>query len=278
MALRIMTNESAINAQRHLGISSDRLSNDLEKLNSGSRINHASDDAAGLAISDTQNATIRSMGQAMKNAQDAVSLVQVFEGGTNEINNSLIRIRELSMQSASDTVGDRERLLINNEVQELKSEIDRIAGSTKYAGKVLLTGETPVLEFQIGPDNNPDVDRITFDPGNSNLTAGALNVDGLDVSKKQDAQDSLELLDDAIFRVNQVRSKIGSVQGRLMSAYNTDGIFSENLSAARSRIRDTDVALESSNLARDTIIRNSGVAMLSQANQTPAVALQLLRQ
>jgi flagellin len=278
MALRIMTNETAINAQRHLGISNDRLSTDLEKLNSGSRINHASDDAAGLAISDTQNATIRSMGQAMKNAQDASSLVQVFEGGTNEINNSLIRIRELSMQSASDTVGDRERMLINNEVQELKAEIDRIAQSTKYAGKVLLNGEAPVLEFQIGPDNNPDVDRITFDPGNANLTAGALNVDGLDISKKQDAQDSLEVLDDAIFRVNEVRSKIGSVQSRLMSAYSTDGIFSENLSSARSRIRDTDVALESSNLARDTIVRSSGVAMLSQANQTPAVALQLLRQ
>ncbi len=276
MSLRIMTNESAINAQRNLYMTNNRLYSTLEKLSSGSRINRASDDAAGLAISDTLQATIRSMGQAIRNAQDGGSLIQVFEGGTNEINNILMRIRELSMQSASDTVGDRERGLINNEVQELKSEVERIAQTTKYAGKNLLNGESPVFEFQVGTENNPAADRITYDPGEANLTAGALGIDGIDISEKANAQEALTTLDEGIQRVNEVRAKVGSVQSRLLSTVSTQMIFTENLSAARSRIRDTDIAQESTNLARETIIRNSGVAMLSQANQIPAVALQLL--
>jgi flagellin len=278
MALRIMTNEAAMTAQRNLESTNNRLSTSMERLNSGSRINHASEDAAGLAISDTLNATIRSVGQAIRNAQDGASLVQVFEGGTNVINNNLVRIRELAMQASSDTVGDRERGLINNEVQELKAEIERTAQTTKYAGKTLLNGEAPVLEFQVGPDNAPEVDRIIFNPGDANMTASSLGVDGIDVTDKGGAQDSLQQLDDAMFRVNQIRSKIGSIQSRLQSSIETSGIYTENLSSAKSRIRDTDVAEESTNLAKETIIRNSGVAMLTQANQTPAVALQLLRQ
>lgn len=277
MSLRIMTNEAAINAQRHLYQTNNRLYSTLEKLSSGSRINRAADDAAGLAISDTMQATIRSMGQAMRNAQDGGSLIQVFEGGTNEINNILMRVRELAMQSSSDTVGDRERALINNEVQELKNEVDRIARTTKYAGKNLLNGEAPLLEFQVGTDNNPEVDRISFDPGDANLTASSLGIDGVSIDAKSGAQDALEVLDEGIQRVNTVRAKVGSIQSRLQSTVATQMIFQENMSAARSRIRDTDIALEATNLARETIIRNSGVTMLSQANQTPAVALQLLR-
>ncbi len=277
MALRIMTNEGALNAQRNLELTQNRLQSTLEKLSSGSRINKAADDAAGLAISDTLRSTIRSLGQAMKNSQDGISLVQVFEGGTNEINNSLMRIRELSMQASSDTVGDRERSLINNEVQELTKEVQRISQTTRYAGKTLLNGEAQPLEFQVGTENNPDVDRITFDPGNANLTASALGIDGLDISQKEDAQSSLELLDNAIFHVNEVRAKVGSIQSRLQTTVASNSIFQENLSAANSRIRDTDIAAESTNLARETIIRNSGVTVLQQANQEPAVALQLLR-
>ena len=278
MSLRIMTNESAINAQRNLELTGNRLESTLEKLSSGSRINRAADDAAGLAISDTLSSTVRSLGQAIRNAQDGTSLVQVFEGGTNEVNNALMRIRELAMQSASDTVGDKERSLINNEVQELKSEIERISQTTRYVGKTLLNREASTLEFQVGTENNPDVDRITFDPGTANLTAGALGVDGVDIGSKEGAQESLEVLDSAMFKVNEVRARIGSIQSRLQTTMASSAIFSENLSSARSRIRDTDIAIESTNLARETIIRNSGVAVLSQANQTPAVALQLLRQ
>jgi len=272
-----MTNESAINAQRNLEGTTNRLNSTLEKLASGARINRASDDAAGLAISDSLNANIRSIGQAIRNAQDGVSLVQVFEGGTNEINNMLIRVRELAMQAASDTVGDRERGLINNEVQELKNEVERVSQTTRYAGKTLLNGEAGTMEFQVGIENNPEVDRITFDPGEANLTAGALDLDGLDIASKEGAQDSLETLDAAINKVNAVRAQVGSIQSRFQTTIASSSIFSENLSAAKSRIRDTDIALESSNLARETIIRNSGVAMLAQANQTPAIALQLLR-
>lgn len=276
MSLRIMTNESAINAQRNLELTNNRLQSSLEKLSSGSRINRAADDAAGLAISDTLNSQIRSIGQAIRNAQDGSSLAQVFEGGTNEINNMLMRIRELAMQASSDTVGDRERTLINNEVQELKSEVGRVAQTTKYAGNTLLNGESKSLEFQVGTGNTPESDRITFDPGEANLTADALGIDGIDISQKESAQEALDTLDEGMQKVNQVRAKVGSIQSRLQSTVATQNIFMENLSAAKSRIRDTDIAQESTNIARETIIRNSGVAMLSQANQIPSVALQLL--
>jgi len=273
-----MTNEQAINAQRNLEMTNNRLQSSLEKLSSGYRINRAADDAAGLAISDTLNAEIRSIGQAVRNAQDGSSLIQVFEGGTNEINNMLTRIRELAMQASSDTVGDRERSLINNEVQELILEVERVSQTTRYAGKTLLNGESPVLEFQVGIENNAEVDRITFDPGDADLTSSALGIDGINISEKTNAQESLEILDEGIQRVNTIRAKVGSVQSRLQTTVSVQSIFQENLLAAKSRIRDTDIAAESTNLARETIIRNSGVAMLSQANQTPAVALQLLRQ
>ncbi len=276
MSLRIMTNESAINAQRNLELTNNRLQTSLERLSSGSRINRAADDAAGLAISDTLNSQIRSIGQAIRNAQDGASLAQVFDGGTNEINNMLMRIRELAMQASSDTVGDRERGLINNEVQELKSEVNRVAQTTKYAGNTLLNGEAKALEFQVGTGNTPESDRITFDPGEANLTADSLGIDGIDITQKDSAQEALEILDEGMQKVNQVRAKVGSIQSRLQSTVSTQNIFMENLSAAKSRIRDTDIAQESTNLARETIIRNSGVAMLSQANQIPSIALQLL--
>jgi flagellin len=271
-----MTNESAINAQRNLELTNNRLQTSLERLSSGSRINRAADDAAGLAISDTLNSQIRSIGQAIRNAQDGASLAQVFDGGTNEINNMLMRIRELAMQASSDTVGDRERGLINNEVQELKSEVNRVAQTTKYAGNTLLNGEAKALEFQVGTGNTPESDRITFDPGEANLTADSLGIDGIDITQKDSAQEALEILDEGMQKVNQVRAKVGSIQSRLQSTVSTQNIFMENLSAAKSRIRDTDIAQESTNLARETIIRNSGVAMLSQSNQIPSIALQLL--
>lgn len=276
MALRIMTNEGAINAQRNLEMTAGRLQSSQEKLASGYRINKAADDAAGLAISDTLNATIRSIGQAVRNAQDGASLIQVFEGGTNEISNMLIRIRELAMQSASDTVGEKERVMIDNEVQELKLEIERVAQTTKYAGQVLLNGTTPVLEFQVGTENDADKDRITFDPGEADLTSSSLGVDSLTIADKVSAQDGLEVLDEGIAKVNTIRAKIGSIQSRLTTTAAAQMIFSENLSAAKSRIKDTDIALESTNYSKESIIRQSGVAMLIQANQTPAIALQLL--
>jgi len=277
MALTIMTNELALAAQRNLNNTELRLNSTIQKLASGSRIVRAADDPAGLAISDNMNAIIRSMGQAMRNAQDGISLIQVFEGGTTEISNMLIRLRELSIQSASDTVGDRERLMLNNEVQELKHEITRIAKTTSYAGKDLLSGDRIHLEFQIGANNDPEKDRIIFDPGVANMTSEGLGVDGIDVGSKEGSQTGLEALDGALNTVNELRARIGASQNRLQTTINNQSTYIENLSAAKSRIKDADMAVETTALARESILRQAGVAVLTQANETPKLALSLLR-
>jgi flagellin len=189
----------------------------------------------------------------------------------------LIRIRELSMQAASDTVGERERSLLNNEVGELTSEITRIARTTTYMDRELLAGQEVRLEFQVGTKNDGSKDRIIFDPGNTDLTSSGLGVQGIEILNKESAQTALETLDTAIVHVNELRAKIGSSQNRLQTTYNTQGIYQENLMNAKSRIRDTDVANETTNLTRESILRQSGVAVLMQANDAPKLALQLLR-
>ncbi len=277
MGLRINTNELALSAQRNLGNTQRTMSKTMQRLASGSRIVQAGDDPAGLAISDGLNSQVRSLGAAMRNAQDGISMVQVFEGGTNEINNMMVRMRELAMQSASDTVGDRERGMIDNEVQEITKEISRVANTTNFSGRYLLNGDIQELDIQVGPNNDPDKDRIRFSPGETNLKADALGVEGVSVSSKDGAQNALDEIDQAMLRVNQVRAKVGSFQSRLNSTLQSQGIFRENLSAAYSRIRDADVAEEATNLAKDTILREAGVAILSQANQSPAIALKLLQ-
>jgi flagellin len=277
MALTIMTNELALAAQRNLNNTELRLNSTIQRLASGSRIVRASDDPAGLAISDNMNAIIRSMGQAMRNAQDGISLIQVFEGGTTEISNMLIRLRELSIQSASDTVGDRERTMLNNEVQEMKQEITRIAKTTNYAGKDLLAGDEIHLEFQVGANNDPEKDRVVFDPGRANMTAEGLGVDGIDVSSKEGSQEGLQKLDEALTSINELRARIGASQNRLQTTINSQSVYIENLSAAKSRIKDADMAIETTALARESILRQAGTAVLTQANETPKLALSLLR-
>jgi len=277
MALTIMTNELALAAQRNLNNTELRLNSTIQRLASGSRIVRAADDPAGLAISDNMNAIIRSMGQAMRNAQDGISLIQVFEGGTTEITNMMVRLRELSIQAASDTVGERERNMLDNEVQQLKNEITRIAKTTTYAGRELLAGAEVHLEFQVGANNNPEKDRIVFDPGRADLTAQGLALDGITVLTKDDARAGLENLDAAMNDVNALRARIGSSQNRLQTTINSQSVYIENLSTAKSRIRDADMAIETTSLARETILRQAGVAVLTQANETPKLALQLLR-
>lgn len=276
MGLTIMTNELVLGAQRHLEQTGQRLNSAIQRLASGSRIVRASDDPAGLAISDSLNAEIRSIGAATRNAQDGISLVQIYEGGTNEINNMIMRVRELAMQSASDTVGDRERGMLNNEVTQLLEEITRVARTTKFAGAELLSGKEVEMEFQVGVNNDPEVDRIRFAPGDSNLTTEALGIADITVEDKIEAQESMNLLDEALHRVNEIRARVGSAQSRLNTTIQSQMVYQENLMAAKSRLRDADVAQESSNLAKETILRQAGVAVLAQANQTPAVALRLL--
>jgi flagellin len=276
MGLRINTNIQALSAQRHLTNASLKQNSALDKLSSGSRINKAGDDAAGLAISEKLRASIRSMKQATRNANDGVSLVQVAEGAMNEISNILVRMRELSIQAASDTIGDPERQYVNREVQQLKSEVDRIAASTEFNGTKLLNNSAPPLEIQVGINNVASNDRFVFDTEDKDSTVSALGITEVSTEKKEDAQNNLEKIDAAMTRLNGNRAGLGALQNRLASTINNLTIYRENLESANGRIRDTDMAEESSELTRASILTQAGVSVLAQANQTPQLALKLI--
>ncbi len=276
MSLRIATNTQAIAAQRHLGINYHHQNNALEHLSSGSRINRAGDDAAGLAISEKLKANIRSMKQATRNANDGIALVQVAEGSMNEISNILIRLRELSIQASSDTIGDVERGFVNKEVQHLKEEINRIAASTEFNGTRLLDGSSPSLDIQVGIHNDAFNDRFVFDAKNLVTTLDSLGIDSVDVSKKEVAQGNMAKIDDAITRLNGNRASLGALQNRLGSTINNLQIYTENLAGANSRIRDTDMAEETSELTKYNILTNANMSVLGQANTNPQMALKLL--
>jgi flagellin len=276
MALRINTNTQSIAAQRNLNLNHEAQNKSLEKLASGSRIVRAADDAAGLAISEKLKAHIRSMKQAERNANDGISLVQVAEGGMNEVGNILTRMRELSIQSASDTIGDTERGFIQKEVKGLKEEIDRIALSTEFNGRKLLDGNSEQLDIQVGIKNNPFEDRFVFNAKALTSTLGALGVTEIDNTTKEGSQKNLELIDGAITRINENRSELGALQNRLQSTINNLGIYRENLSAANSRIRDTDIAEETADLMKNNILTQATVSVLGQANANSQMALKLL--
>ena len=276
MGLRIATNIQSLTAQRNLGVSHLAQQNSLEKLASGSRINRAADDAAGLAISEKMNAQIRSIRQDVRNANDGIAMIQTSEGGMNEIGNILTRFRELSIQGASDTIGDTERGFIDKEVQQMKLEIDRIANSTEFNGRKLLNGEGDSMEIQVGQNNNPELDRFTYDVSKTQATSAQLGVDGITVADKESAQNNLEQIDSAISMLAGNRAELGALQNRLQSSVSNLGVYDENLSAAKSRIRDVDFASETAELTRTNILSQSGTAVLSQANQNNLLALKLL--
>lgn len=276
MGLRIATNTTALNAQRQMAITRGNLDKALEKLASGSRINHAGDDAAGLAISENLRAQVRGMRQAKRNAMDGVSLIQVSEGGLNEISNMLVRLRELAIQAASDTIGDTERQFTDREYQSLKQEVDRIANVTQFNGTPLLNGKAGIFEIQVGTHNNPILDRVVYNGERADASLDALKLGGESVATKQGAQLSLSVIDDALIRVNSIRADLGAMQNRLQSTINNLAISDENLSAANSRIRDTDIAEEVSEMTKQNILMQSGISVLSQANATNQSALKLL--
>ncbi|MES2768943.1 MAG: flagellin [Bdellovibrionota bacterium] len=276
MGLRISTNMPALNAQRNLKNSQDEISNSYAQLASGSRINKSADDAAGLAISENLKAQIRSSRQAYRNASDGISMVQVAEGGLNEIGNIIVRLRELGIQAASDTIGDRERGFINKEVDQLKTEMQRIADVTTWGSTKLLDGSSQQFDFQVGINNNEAEDRISFMAQENVATLDALGLTGVDYTSKEGAQTSLAQLDEAQYKVNGTRANLGALQNRLQSTLSNLSISDENLSAANSRIRDTDVAKASSELAKNNILLQASTSTLAQANQTSAVALKLL--
>jgi len=276
MGLRINTNVASLNAQRHLRGTRLGLDKSLEKLASGSRINRAGDDAAGLAISENLRAQVRGLVQAQRNAEDGVSLVQIAEGGLNEISNILIRLRELAVQAASDTIGPTERRFLNVEYEQLLQEVDRIASSTEFNGIPLLNGTGAIFDIQIGTRNDPINDRLTFDASSADVNVAALGVNLTSVSDKVSAQNSLSAIDQAIVSVSAIRADFGALQNRLQSTVNNLMISIENLSAANSRIRDTDIAAESSELTKNSILQQAGIAVLAQANNSDSMALQLL--
>lgn len=275
MPISLLTNTSALNAKRNVEDASEGLAKTLERLSSGKRINHAGDDAAGLAISDTLESRIRSMGQAHRNTLDAVSLAQVAEGGMNEVSNIILRMRELAIQSASDTVGDKERELLQIETKELNSELGRLAESTKYLGTNLLNGQGQDFVFQIGPDNNEN-NRLSYSASQIDLRPGTLGVDSVDLSSRDDAQGAIETLDNALQRIGKPRAQLGAIQERMHSISRTLAGQQETLGAAKSRILDADLAEEASEAFRNQVRVKAGVAVMAQANTLPALALRLL--
>ena len=276
MGFRINTNVSSMIAQRALEGVNEEHSSTLNRLSTGSRITKASDDSAGLAISEKLRAHIRSSKQAVRNTADGISLIQIAEGGLNEITKILIRLRELSIQSSSDTISDKERDFVDIEFQNLIREIERISAVTEFNGRRLLDGSGQTYDIQVGIKNDDFQDRIKFHSGESNVRTSNLGIDDLNVTTKKDAQGNLDTLDEALQTVSGNRATLGAVQNRLNSAVQNLQISIENQSIARSRIADTDYALESSNNVRENVLINAGTAILAQSNMQGQAALKLL--
>lgn len=274
MAMSIRTNVSSLNAQRNMYQTQNQLDSSLSRLSSGYRITKAGDDAAGLGISVNLEAQIRSYNQGARNANDGISLIQTAEAALNEQSNMVTRLRELAMQSASDGIGNTERGYIQNEVDEQVAEIERVAQATEFNGQKLLDGSATALDFQVGIRNVAANDRISVTTVDA--TTATLAIDTLDLSTKAGAQAALGTLDTALQTLSSARATLGAAGNRFTSAVASIQASSESLSAANSRIRDVDVAEETSRMARSQVLMQAGVSVLSQANQMPQVALKLL--
>jgi flagellin len=274
MGLRVNTNIASLNAQRNLTQSTGRLNRSLERLSSGLRITRASDDAAGLAISERFRAEIRSLGQAERNANDGVSLLQIAEGALNETSGILIRLRELAVQSANGTLGQGERDALNEEFQAQIDEINRIAAVTEFNGTQVLNGSGAAISFQVGVNNTAD-DRITVT--GVDATAAGVGVSGLSIASLSGAQAAIDSVDSAVNSVASLRGQFGAAQNRLESAIRSIQIAIENTSAAESRIRDVDVASETAELTKNQVLQSAGISVLAQANTSTQAVLQLLQ-
>lgn len=276
MALSINTNVASLNAQRNLGVSQTNLGKSMQRLSSGLRINSAKDDAAGLGISDRMTAQIRGLNQAVRNANDGISLAQTAEGALQETTNILQRMRELSVQAANGTNTSTDRESLQAEFGQLQDEIDRISSTTQFNGKNLLDGtfSAGVGVFQIGANSGQ---TISF--GIASMDGATLGVDGAGISigSAGDPAAAITAIDTAIDTVGSERGKLGAVQNRFESTIANLSNISENLSAARSRILDADIAQETSNMTKNNILQQAGVSILAQANQAPNLAMSLLQ-
>ena len=270
MSLRIQNNVEAFNAQRNLAGNSDRLSKAMEKLSSGYRINRASDDAAGLAISEKLRGQIGGLGQASRNAQDAISLVQTAEGALNEVHSMLQRVRELAVQYKNGTLSSEDRQAIQSEVNQLKDEITRIETDTEFNGIKLLDGSNPSISFQVGAGDEQQITVATI------TISDEVDTNVFTLSETA-TQTDLQQIDDAINNISAARATFGSVQNRLDHTISNIASYQENLTASESRIRDADMASEMVNFTKLQILQQAGTSMLAQANQAPQSVLSLLR-
>ncbi len=283
MPLVINTNTASINAQRNLGINTNMLAKSIERLSSGFRINKAGDDAAGLQISENLRSQIRGSKKALDNVQDGINVLNIADGALGTVTENLQRMRELAVQAANDTYDTSSRTAIETELDQLASEITRIADSTQYNGVNLINGSqngSGNMVLQVGYDNNQA--QNTIDVGNTgafaDVDAAALSVDDANivVTNNTTARSALGNIDSAISTVNTQRANIGAIINRLERAATNLSTQIENTSSAESRIRDVDVASESASLVKFQILQQSSSAMLAQANQFPSIALQLL--
>ncbi len=292
MGLRIKTNVQSLTAQRNLRTNQENMGSNLEKLSSGYRINKSADDAAGLAISEGLRGKIRGLNQAARNANDGVSLIQIAEGSLNEISNIVIRLRELTVQAASDTVGDSERSYLNKEYTELVDEVDRIVNTTEFNGTKLFKPEEAemdklVIQIGIGTGSEANSDTLELDLANMAMDAKALNLgkeseigplsENAGHVDRQEIANKLDTIDNALSRIAGRRAQLGASQSRLNTAISNITVTQENLSAANSRIRDVDFASETAKLTQSRILSQAGISVLAQANQSPEMALSLLR-
>ncbi|OFZ27368.1 MAG: flagellin [Bdellovibrionales bacterium RIFOXYB1_FULL_37_110] len=277
MGLRIATNIASQTVQKNLKEVSEKNNSTMDQLSSGRRITKAADDAAGLGISTNLEAQTKSLRQAARNASDGISLVQTAEGGLNESTNILTRLRELSVQAASDTLGDNERGFLDKEYQQLVVEMDRIAQSTTFNGTKLLAGDVGNgnLDFHVGAYAG-EQNIISYNADSADATSEAIGVAGSNVAAKDSAKDAMAIIDEGINRIVNLRSEMGAVQSRLQSTVSNIEVQAINQDAARSKIQDVDVAEASAKLASTSLVKHSAISTLAQANSIPSAAMKLV--
>ncbi|MBK8101579.1 MAG: flagellin FliC [Planctomycetes bacterium] len=274
MGLRVNTNVTSINAQRNLATVSERLGSNFRRLSTGLRISTAADDAAGLAISERLRSQVRSLEQAKRNANDGISLVQTAEGALNEVSSILTRLRELAIQSSNGSVSNADKETLDEEFQSLISEVNRIGSSTEFNGIKLLDGSSSTVSFQVGFGTSASIDKLSVSL--SAALSTTLSLQSLDIGSGGTVTTAITNIDSAINTISSLRGSLGAVQNRLNSTINNLAITVENLSAAESRIRDVDVAYETAQLTRNSILQQASISVLSQANSIPQSALSLL--
>lgn len=277
MSLRINTNITSLKTQQHLKKTQNDIQRSMEKLSSGHRINTTSDDIGGQMISEQLKAEIKGLNQIERNATDGISLIQIAEGGLSELSNLLVRLKELTVQAASDTMNDQDRQLIQIEYKELLSEIDRISKVTAFNNIFPLNGSRDNLNIQIGTGNDPLIDRLTFNTSLTNVTVKNLLLDTISIVDKRSSQNSLNKLDGALTKISTVRSHFGALHSRLRSILHNIQFNIENLSTSRSLLKDTDIASETAEMTKKNILLQAGMSILTQANSTPKIALNLIQ-